>query len=161
MMIYQRADKRGLSRGCRLSFAVCWSRRFKRFRSKASSSVDFSLFLNYHATIINQLFNHHFRRFTRNRRTPKVLKTECFPESISLFAGTHCFFNKKTLDLFLKMPVSGPFTPPSEGSWDPGLQVSDTRVLTKRYTILLKISYMLRVKKLLYLWWYDSCFGNP
>ena len=44
MMIYQRANKRGLSRGCRLSFAVCFSRRFKRFRGKASSSVDFSPF---------------------------------------------------------------------------------------------------------------------
>ena len=43
-MIYQRANKRGLSRGCRLSFAVCFSRRFKRFRGKASSSVDFSPF---------------------------------------------------------------------------------------------------------------------
>ena len=28
----------------RLSFAVCFSRRFKRFRGKASSSVDFSPF---------------------------------------------------------------------------------------------------------------------
>ena len=27
-----------------LSFAVCFSRRFKRFRGKASSSVDFSPF---------------------------------------------------------------------------------------------------------------------
>ena len=44
MLIYQRANKRGLSRGCRLSFAVCFSRRFKRFRGKASSSVDFSPF---------------------------------------------------------------------------------------------------------------------
>ena len=43
-MIYQRANKRGLSRDCRLSFAVCFSRRIKRFRGKASSSVDFSPF---------------------------------------------------------------------------------------------------------------------
>ena len=91
-MIYQRANKRGLSRGCRLSFAVCFSRRFKRFRGKASSSVDFSPFFNYHATIINQLFNHHFSRFTRNRRTPKVLKTECFQESISLFCRNTLLF---------------------------------------------------------------------
>ena len=31
-----------------------------------------SFLFNYHATIINQLFNHHFSRFTRNRYTPKV-----------------------------------------------------------------------------------------
>ena len=34
-----------------------------------------SFLFNYHATIINQQFNHHFSRFTRNRYTPKVLKT--------------------------------------------------------------------------------------
>ena len=76
-----------------------------------------SFLFNYHATIINQLFNHHFSRFTRNRYTPKVLKTECFQESISLFLPKHVtFFVRKTLDFFLKMPVSGPFTPPSERS---------------------------------------------
>jgi len=41
-----------------------------------------SFLFNYHATIINQQFNHHFSRFTRNRYTPKVLKTECFQESM-------------------------------------------------------------------------------
>ena len=41
-----------------------------------------SFLFNYHATIINQLFNYHFSRFTRNRYTPKVLKTECFQESL-------------------------------------------------------------------------------
>ena len=53
MMIYQRANKRGLSRDCRLSFAVCFSRRIKRFRGKASSSVDFSPFhlLNNHLSV--------------------------------------------------------------------------------------------------------------
>ena len=75
-----------------------------------------SFLFNYHATIINQLFNHHFSRFTRNRYTPKVLKTECFQESISFFAETRYFFVRKTLDFFLKMPVSEPFTPPSERS---------------------------------------------
>ena len=51
-----------------------------------------SFLFNYHATIINQLFNYHFGRFTRNRHTPKALKTECFAESISLFSGTRYFF---------------------------------------------------------------------
>ena len=91
-----------------------------------------SFLFNYHSTIINQLFNYHFGRFTRNRHTPKALKTECFVESISLFSGTRYFFVRKTLDLFLKIPISGPFTPPSERSWDPGLQTSDTRVSTKK-----------------------------
>ena len=70
-----------------------------------------SFLFNYHATIINQQFNHHFSRFTRNRYTPKVLKTECFQESISLFC-------RNTLLFYV--------------------------------TILLKICYMLHVKKLLY-----------
>ena len=51
-----------------------------------------SFLFNYHATIINQLFNYHFGRFTRNRHTPKALKTECFAESMSLFSGTRYFF---------------------------------------------------------------------
>ena len=52
-----------------------------------------SFLFNYHATIINQLFNHHFSRFTRNRYTPKVLKTECFQESISLFCLFYGLFH--------------------------------------------------------------------
>ena len=85
-----------------------------------------SFLFNYHATIINQQFNHHFSRFTRNRYTPKVLKTECFQESISL------------LHLHLS-----------------GLEIRVCRCLTpgsrqKNVTILLKICYMLHVKKLLY-----------
>ena len=59
-----------------------------------------SFLFNYHATIINQLFNHHFSRFTRNRYTPKVLKTECFQESISLFCRNTLLFVRKTLDFF-------------------------------------------------------------
>ena len=51
-----------------------------------------SFLFNYHSTIINQLFNHHFSRFTRNRRTPKVLKMECFAESISLFCRNTLLF---------------------------------------------------------------------
>ena len=30
-----------------------------------------SFLFNYHATIINQLFNHHFSRFTRNKTLQK------------------------------------------------------------------------------------------
>ncbi|RGZ46069.1 hypothetical protein DW986_13610 [Parabacteroides merdae] len=47
---------------------------------------------NYHSTIINQLFNHHFSCFTRNRNTSKVLKTDCFPESISFFCRDTLLF---------------------------------------------------------------------
>ena len=60
---------------------------------------DSSLF-NYHATIINQLFNYHFGRFTRNRHTPKALKTECFAESISLFFRNTLLFCKKDVRSF-------------------------------------------------------------
>ena len=60
---------------------------------------DSSLF-NYHATIINQLFNYHFGRFTRNRHTPKALKTECFAESISLFFRNTLLFCKKDVRYF-------------------------------------------------------------
>ena len=59
------------------------------------------------------------------------------------FFGTHKFFprntllfSQKTLYLFLEMPVSGPFTPPSEGYWDPGLLVSDTWVSIKIYNYI-------------------------
>ena len=59
-----------------------------------------SFLFNYHATIINQQFNHHFSRFTRNRYTPKVLKTECFQESISLFCRNTLLFYKKDVRFF-------------------------------------------------------------
>ena len=59
-----------------------------------------SFLFNYHATIINQPFNHHFSRFTRNRYTPKVLKTECFQESISLFCRNTLLFYKKDVRFF-------------------------------------------------------------
>ena len=44
MMIYRWTNSQGCALCRRLSFAVCFSRRFKRFRGKASSSVDFSPF---------------------------------------------------------------------------------------------------------------------
>ena len=59
-----------------------------------------SFLFNYHATIINQLFNHHFSRFTRNRYTPKVLKTKCFQESISFFCQNTLLFCKKDVRFF-------------------------------------------------------------
>ena len=59
-----------------------------------------SFLFNYHATIINQQFNHHFSRFTLNRYTPKVLKTECFQESISLFFLYTLLFCKKDVRFF-------------------------------------------------------------
>ena len=59
-----------------------------------------SFLFNYHATIINQQFNHHFSRFTRNRYTPKVLKTECFQESISLFCRNTLLFLGKDVRFF-------------------------------------------------------------
>ena len=59
-----------------------------------------SFLFNYHATIINQLFNYHFGRFTRNRHTPKALKTECFAESISLFFRNTLLFCKKDVRFF-------------------------------------------------------------
>ena len=91
---------------------------------------DSSLF-NYHSTIINQLFNHHFSRFTRNKNTPKELKIDCFPENIRLFSGKRYFFTQKTLDLLPEIPVSEPFIPPSDGYRHPGLQVTDIRVSIK------------------------------
>ena len=59
-----------------------------------------SFLFNYHATIINQLFNYHFGCFTRNRHTPKALKTECFAESISLFFRNTLLFCKKDVRYF-------------------------------------------------------------
>jgi len=91
-----------------------------------------SFLFNYHATIINQLFNHHFSRFTRNRYTPKVLKTECFQESISLFCRNTLLFYLKTPDVFLKMPVRALFTPPSESYRNPGLQITEIRISTDK-----------------------------
>ena len=44
MRIYRWTNSQGCALCRRLSFAVCFSRRFKRFRGKASSSVDFSPF---------------------------------------------------------------------------------------------------------------------
>ena len=95
-----------------------------------------SFLFNYHATIINQLFNHHFSRFTRNRYTPKVLKTECFQESISLFCRNTLLFCKKDVRFFPQNDrICRCLTPGSR---------------QKNVTILLKICYMLHVKKLLY-----------
>ena len=44
MLIYRWTNSQGCALCRRFSFAVCFSRRFKRFRGKASSSVDFSPF---------------------------------------------------------------------------------------------------------------------
>ena len=59
-----------------------------------------SFLFNYHSTIINQLFNHHFSRFTRNKNTPKELKTDCFPENIRLFCRNTLLFYKKDVRFF-------------------------------------------------------------
>ena len=63
------------------------------------------MFLVYNLNIITYrhdsfLFNYHFSRFTRNRYTPKVLKTECFQESISLFCRNTLLFCKKDVRFF-------------------------------------------------------------
>ena len=110
-----------------------------------------SFLFNYHATIINQQFNHHFSRFTRNRYTPKVLKTECFQESISLFFWNMLLFCKKDVRFFSsKCPYQGHLHLHLSG-----LETRVCRRLTpgsrqKKITILLKICYMLHVKKLLF-----------
>ena len=110
-----------------------------------------SFLFNYHATIINQQFNHHFSRFTRNRYTPKVLKTECFQESISLFCRNTLLFCKKDVRFFSsKCPYQGHLHLHLSG-----LETRVCRRLTpgsrqKKITILLKICYMLHVKKLLF-----------
>ena len=60
-----------------------------------------SFLFNYHATIINQLFNHHFSRFTRNRYTPKRVKNGMFSGKHKPFlAGTRYFFGKKDVRFF-------------------------------------------------------------
>ena len=55
---------------------------------------------NYHATIINQLFNHHFSRFTRNRYTPKCVKNGMFSGKHKPFLPKHVTFCKKDVRFF-------------------------------------------------------------
>ena len=56
-----------------------------------------SFLFNYHATIINQLFNHHFSRFTQKQIHSKSVKNE-------MFSGEHKPFLRNTL-LFVKKDV--------------------------------------------------------